>query len=129
MVREGKSFKEAVTDLGIALNTQDCVNIAKRMSFQTLLRRAKSQYHIEVGTDPALSKDKVVGQLQILADRLVEKGEDDKAAQVLERLAKLRNWIGDSGSINIFSGLSQRDIDEMKEKLESDRDGAGPKPN
>ena len=124
MVREGKSLKEAVTDLGIPLTTQDCVNIAKRASFLALVRKAKSEYHTEVGTDPALTKDKVVGQLQILADRLTDKGEDDKAAQVLERLAKIRNWIGETGSVNIFSGLTQRDIDEMKAKLGAKRDGS-----
>lgn len=122
MIKEGKSFKEAVTDLGIPLTTQECVNMAKRMTFQALLRKVRAQYHIEVGTDPTLSKDKVAGQLQILADRLAEKGEDDKAAQVLERLAKVKNWIGEGGSINIFQGLTQRDIDEMKAELGAKRD-------
>lgn len=117
MVREGKSFKEAVTDLGIPLTTQECVNMAKRMTFQSMLRKARAQYHIEVGTDPSLSKDKVAGQMQILADRLAEKGEDLQASQVLERLAKLRDWIGEGGSINIFQGLTQKDIDEMKAEL------------
>ena len=117
MIQENKSLKEAVTDLGIPLNTVDCINVARRRSFQALLRSARAKFHTEVGTDPTLSKDKVAGQLQILADRLAEKGEDDKAAQVLERLAKVKNWIGDAGSVNIFSGLTQRDIDEMREKL------------
>lgn len=117
MIREQKSLREAVTDLGIPLNSQECVVFAKRRSFQALLRKAKSVYETEIGTDPGLSKDKVAGQMQILADRLMDKGEDDKAAQVLERLAKIKNWIGEAGSVNIFSGLTQRDIDEMKEKL------------
>jgi hypothetical protein len=129
MVRENKSFKEAVTDLGIPLNTNDCVIYARRNSFKALLRAATAKFHNEIGTDPSLTKDSVAGQLKILADRLMEKGDDDKSAQVLERLAKVKNWIGEGGNVNIFSGLTQRDIDEMKAKIVTSRDGTSAKPN
>lgn len=129
MVRENKSLKEAITDLGLALNSIDCANVGRRRSFQELLHTARAKYHSEVGTDPGLTKDAIAGQLKILADQLQAEGNAKDASQVLERLAKVKNWLGEGGTVNIFSGLTTRDIDEMRAKIEQSRDGSGIKQN
>lgn len=117
MVREAKSFKEAITQLGVPLTTAEAENVSRRSTFRKLLARARDRFYLEVGSNPGLTKDKVSGQMQALADKLEAEGESDKAAEVLFKLSKLKGWIGEAGNVNVFAGLTQKDIDEMRAKL------------
>lgn len=117
MVRSGISLKEAITELGIPMTSIECANILRRRSFQKLLWQARHRFNQELASDPLRSKQSTIGQFQILAQKLIEEGSYDKAAEVLFKLARLENWIGIEGQINVFAGLSQRDIDEMRAKL------------
>jgi hypothetical protein len=58
----------------------------------------------------------------VLADRLIAEGEFEKAAGVLDKLSKMEGWSGNEGNINIFSGLTARDIAEARDRI---RDGHG----
>jgi hypothetical protein len=120
MAREGKGLKEAITDLSIPLTTNECATIMRRKSFQALLRQAKIRFRAEVAGDPGRSKQSTIGQLQILADKLEAEGSSDKAAAVLLVIAKLENWVGEGGQVNVFQGVTQKDIDEMKAKIARD---------
>lgn len=117
IVRESKSLKEAVTQLGIPLTTSECENLARRASFQRLIRAARNRYRAEVASDPGRNKQSTIGLFQILVEKLVEEGELDKAAEVLFKLAKVENWVGDGGTVNVFAGLTQKDLDEMRAKI------------
>src|SRR5438105_3745059 len=100
MVRESRSLKEVITQLGIPLTTEECETISRRRSFRELLRQSRNRLHQEIGTDPGRTKDATVGQLQLQADNLEAAGEYEKAAEVLFKIAKVRNWIGETGTVN-----------------------------
>lgn len=117
MVRDALGLKEALTHLGVALTTQECQNVLRRKSFQALLRTTKTRFQAEVANTPGRNKTSAIGQLQILADQLQRDGEFDKAAEVLFKLCKLENWVGEGQTVNVFGGLTQKDLDEMRAKL------------
>lgn len=119
MVRSGISLKEAITQLDVALTTLECDNVLRRRSFQRLLWTERHRLNKEIASDPDRTKNATIGQMQLLAQKLMDEGAFDKAAEVLFKLARLENWVGEGGVVNVFAGLSQRDIDEMREKLEA----------
>jgi hypothetical protein len=124
IVRESKSLKEAVTQLSIPLTTAECENLARRAGFQRLIRQARHRYRAEVASDPGRNKQSTIGLFQILVEKLVEEGELDKAAEVLYKLARVENWVGEGGNINVFAGLTQKDLDEMRAKIKEGSEGA-----
>lgn len=122
MVREGKTLKEAVTELAVPLSSQECVTIMRRKSFQGLLRQARNRQAQEVASDPGHNKVSLVGKLLILAEKLILEGQLDKAAEVLFKAARLEDWVGEGGQVNIFGNLTQKDLDDMKAKLDLPKD-------
>ena len=70
-----------------------------------------------IANDPTRTKSVVLGQLVVLADKLTREGEYDKAAGVLEKLAKLEGWQGADSNVNIFAGLTAKDIAEARARI------------
>jgi hypothetical protein len=119
MARCGISLRQAAAELGIDLSIEEADNIKGRMLFQKALDEAKIAYYNEIGSNPKLSRDVVVGQIYELASVLAKEGEAYKASDALLKLAKIKGWIGYEPDTlyKMLSGLTQRDIDEMKQKL------------
>lgn len=117
MVRNGISLRQAAGELNAAITTTDAENIQRRKSFQKLLRDARNRFHAEVGSDPGLTKACTIGRLSILAQKLSDEGESDKAAEVLFKLAKLAGWLAPETATNVFAGLTARDYDEVRKRL------------
>ena len=119
MVRCNISLRQAAAELGIDLTIEEADNIKGRKLFQKALDDAKIAYYNEIGSNPRLSRDVVVGQIYELANVLSKEGEAYKASDALLKLAKIKGWIGyEPDTISkMLSGLTQRDIDEMKQKL------------
>jgi hypothetical protein len=55
--------------------------------------------------------------MEVLIDCLMREGEYDKAAAAIEKLGKLEGWVGGDSNVNVFAGLSARDIAEARERL------------
>ena len=119
MARCNLSLREAAAELGVDLAIEDAENIKRRKLFQKALEDAKIAFYTEIGSSPKLSKDLVVGQVYRLAGKLAEEGEAYKATDALLKLAKIRGWVGNEPDsfYDLFKDLSQKDIDEMKQKL------------
>jgi hypothetical protein len=119
MARCNISVRQAAAELGIDLTIEEADNIKGRKLFQKALDEAKIAYYNEIGSNPKLSRDVVVGQIYELANVLTKEGEAYKASDVLLKLAKIKGWIGYEPDTlyKMLSGLTQRDIDEMKQKL------------
>ena len=117
MVRCNISLRQAAAELGVDLSIEEADNIKGRKLFQKALDEAKIAYYNEIGSNPRLSKDVVVGQMYELANVLTKEGEAYKASDALLKLAKIKGWVGEGGNLNIFSGLTTRDIDEMRQSL------------
>ena len=119
MVRCNLSLRQAAAELGIDLTIEEAENTKDRKLFQKALDEARTAYYTEIGSSPRLSKDVVVGQVYKLANKLAEEGEAYKASDALLKLAKIKGWVGyePDSLYKALSGLTQRDIDEMKQKL------------
>jgi hypothetical protein len=119
MARCNLSLRAAAAELGVDLTIEEAENIKDRKLFQKALEDAKIAYYNEIGSNPRLSRDVVVGQIYELANVLAKEGETYKASDALLKLAKIKGWIGYEPDTlyKMLSGLSQRDIDEMKQKL------------
>jgi hypothetical protein len=119
IVRCSLSLREAAAELGVDLTIEEAENIKHRKLFQKALEDAKIAFYTEIGSSPKLSKDLVVGQVYKLAGKLAEEGEAYKATDALLKLAKIRGWVGNEPDsfYDLFRDLSQKDIDEMKQKL------------
>lgn len=118
MVRNGLTLRAASQQLNVAITQGDCENIQRRRSFQKLLRDARNRFHLEVGADPGLTKASTIGRLSILAQRLQDEDSYDKAAEVLFKLAKLAGWLAPDASVNVFQGLTAKEYDEVRKKLQ-----------
>ena len=117
MVRNNSSLKVAALDLGIELDPAEAERIGRRKDFQEILRIERNKYHAAVANDPSRTKSVALGMMWVAAERLARDGENEKAAVVLEKIAKVEGWAGNEGNINIFSGLTARDIAEARERL------------
>lgn len=126
MVTNQVSFKQAVGELKIPWTTQECEQISARKEFKQILRAEKYKYHSEVANQPGRNKNAALGLLLVSIENLAMKGEDEKVVAAIEKLAKLEGWIGGDSNVNIFAGLTARDIAEAKKRLQTQIDPPEP---
>jgi len=117
MVRNNSSLKVAALDLGIELDPAEAERLGRRKDFQEILRVERNKFHAAVANDPSRTKSVALGMMWMAAERLARDGEHEKAAATLERIAKVEGWAGNEGNVNIFSGLSARDIAEARARI------------
>jgi hypothetical protein len=124
MIRENLSLRQAASQLGIEITPQQADNIAGRIRFKDALDDARLAYFTEIGSNPRLTKEAVVGQLYQLATRLAADREDFKAADALLKLAKIQGWMGyEPDSLHkALTALTQEDIDQLKGEIRVKRD-------
>ncbi len=121
IVRQILSLRQAAQQLGQEITPQQADNIQGRRRFQDALEEARLAYYAEVGGNPRLTKDAVVGQLFVLAQRLAADREDAKAADALLKLAKVQNWTSgeDYKDKPVYANLTQADIDRLKAEIKA----------
>lgn len=117
MVRVQCSLKDAALELGHTLDPDEADKITRRRDFKEILDSERNKFYQGVANDPTRTKSAIVGRMMILADKLIADGEFEKAAGVLDKLGKMEGWTGNEGNINIFSGLTARDIAEARERI------------
>lgn len=117
-MRTGANLKAASVEIGHPLDPDEAELVGRRREFQDILRVERNKYHAMVANDPSRTKSTVLGRLAVIADRLTAEGELDKAAVVLEKIAKIEGWAGADSNVNIFSGLTARDIAEARDRLQ-----------
>jgi hypothetical protein len=120
MVKYDLSLRQAAAELGQDISAEEAQAISARKLFKERLEDKRLANYSEIGSNPKLTKDAVVGQLYRLAERLATDREDYKAADTLLKLAKVQGWTGEAEPDTLwktFSKLSQADLDEMKKRL------------
>lgn len=122
MIRKDLTLRQAAQQLGHEVSVQEADNIQGRMRFQDTLDQARLAYYAEVGSNPRLTVDALIGKVYLLAERLASEREDGKATEALFRLAKIRGWIAGEGgeqpsTVEMLSRvLTQSDLDGLKEQ-------------
>lgn len=117
MVRRNLPIREAASYLEIPLSTEEADSIRRSKAFEAILWTTRNNYHAEIGRNPGITRDTLVGKMWICAEKLMEGGEFDKAGEVLLKIAKIRNMVGPEQQTNIFGSLSQEDLNQLREKV------------
>lgn len=117
MVRDGLTFREATLELHLALTPIECDAVKNRSEFQDILRDENLKYQTGVGDNLNRTKSSALGMLHLALENLMKEGEYAQVISGIEKLAKIEGWIGGDSTVNVFAGLSARDIDEAKERL------------
>ena len=121
MVQNQMSFAQAVKDLKLPLEGYECDVLQKRADFKKVLRQEKYAFASDVANTPGRNKSTVVGMMMVAADNLLSEGEWEKAASVLEKIAKLEGMVN-GDNVTIFAGLTARDIEDARVRLQEQID-------
>lgn len=111
------SFGQAAQELGIELTPLEVDRQSRRREFHEIYRAEKNKHYQAIANDPSRTKSVAIGKLEELIDKLMREGEHDKAAAVIEKLAKLEGWQGGDSNVNVFAGLTARDIAEARTRI------------
>lgn len=122
MVREGISLRMAVMKLGRDLDAAECDVIFKRKAFQETLREEQNKHYSAVAQIPGRSKTSAIGLLLVAIERLALEGEWAQVIAGVEKLAKLEGWVGAETNVNVFAGLTAKDISEARERIKNQID-------
>lgn len=117
MAREGLALDEAATRLKIAITSQEARSTQRSKPFQRLLLTERNRHFREIASNREWSKQTAVGILLDCCERLRAEGEFDKAAEVILKAAKILGWVGETGNVQVFAGMTGRELDQIREKL------------
>jgi len=117
MVRNGISLKQAASEVGHSLDPDEAEKVARRSEFQEILRGEKRKYEATIANDPLNTKSALLGRMYIAMDKLLSESEWDKAVQAAEKIAKVQGWAGNEGNVNVFAGLTAKDIEIARERI------------
>jgi hypothetical protein len=126
MVTYQKDIWTAATELELGLTSEECVKVTKNKIFQKLLRTERTKEFNNLARDPARSKDTLIGQALFSIEKLLENEQYDKALTGILSLAKIEGYVGSDTNVNLFSGLSTKDMADLKTRLKKDQDGPPP---
>jgi hypothetical protein len=124
MVKYDLSLRQAAAELGQDISVEEAEALRDRKLFKECLEEKRLAYYSEIGTNPKLTKDAIVGQLYRLAERLAADREDYKSADTLLKLAKVQGWVGDAEPDTLwktFSKLNYAELEEVKKRLKEQR--------
>jgi hypothetical protein len=123
MVQKGHNLRQAALELEIPLTSADAEKIQRRKTFQSVIWTERQRFFQEIGRDPMRTKEAVLGRQEFLIQKLIESGDYDKAAQANVKLAQMEGWSGADSQVNIFAGLTAKDIEEAKKFLNEQAKG------
>ena len=117
MVRKDLNIFQAVVLLNLMMTREEADGHFATDSFQKIQRAARGRHFSEVANDPGHNKRSLIGKLLVAADALMLEGKQDKAAEVLHKIAKIEGWEKSGENITIIGDLTQKDLDEIRQKL------------
>ena len=125
MVWEGAKLVDCAYKRGVTLTQEEADGLFRTKEFQRIFVKSRNEFFSELGRNPSRTKATVLGRLDMCATKLMESGAFDKAAGVLLQLAKVEGWVGGEGEVNVFAGLSQQELDQLRQQAHARR---GPQP-
>jgi hypothetical protein len=124
MVRNNQTVWQASVELGLGLRDEEAKKLSLNPAFQQVLYQRRNQIAKEIATDPQRDKNTTIGKMVICMDRLMNDDAWEKAANVGMNILKAEGHVGAESAINVFAGLSAKDIDAMKRKLKGEGEQA-----
>ncbi|HXM93000.1 MAG TPA: hypothetical protein VOA64_01910 [Candidatus Dormibacteraeota bacterium] len=128
MVKYDLSLRQAAAELGQDISIEEAEALKDRKLFKERLDEKRLAHYSEIGSNPKLSKEAVVGMVFKMAERLAADREDYKSADALIKFAKMQGWVGaEPDSLwKVFQPWSQADIDEIKQRLKEQQQAQQP---
>lgn len=119
MVRERKPLRVVAMEMELGLTSVEADKTEKSENFRRVLNKIRNRFYSELGNDPEKTKAALIGRMLLAADELFAEGEYEKGADVVLKLAKVEGIVGAEGTVNVFGGLSAKDIDDLRTKLQN----------
>jgi hypothetical protein len=116
MVRDNLTLRKAAEFLGKNLLPAECQQIERRKGFQRVLWTVRYKYFQELADNPNRTKQVLLGQIVYAIDQLFKQGSWRDVIDGGLKLAKIEYNVEDT-SVNIFQGLTQKDFDEIKNRV------------
>jgi hypothetical protein len=117
MIREGLSFSQSCAALGIKFTSaKDEASHERRKSFQRRFWAARNAYLAQIGSDPSLTKEVIMGALARSIVKLEEKGDHDKVATAAKTLSDIAGWTKEGTQVTILGSMSQHELEQLKAK-------------
>jgi hypothetical protein len=126
MVEHDRDIWQSATELELGLTSNECLNLSKNKIFQQILRSERTKLYNDLARDPQRSKDTLVGKALFAIEKLLEQQAYDKALNGILNLAKIEGYVGADTNVNVFSGLSTKDMESLKNRLKQQQDGDSP---
>lgn len=90
IVKYDLSLRQSTSELGIELTVEEAAPLQDRRLFKQCLEEKRLAHYTEIGSNPKLTKEAVVGMVFKLAERLATDHEDFKSSDALLKLAKMQ---------------------------------------
>lgn len=120
MARNACGLKQAAEEIGKELTIPECEFLMRRKEFQEVVAEEEQRYRNSVAVRPGRSKATAIGLLLLSIEKLYKQGEYDKVSSAVEKLAKLEGWTNGDQNVNIFQGITAKDIEEQKTKIQEE---------
>ena len=119
IVREGKTLREAATQLGVPIGSDEATATYRNKSFQRVLRTERNRFFIEIAENPDRTKAAAIGQLLFSIEKLADAGEHSNVVEAILKLARIEKWIGSENQtdVTLQLGLTAKEIDDARTKL------------
>lgn len=117
IVRENKKILQVIVEMDLPLTAKEAEDIFNSSTFQGVLRTSYNRFHKELAEDPDFNKQALIGQAIAATRYLMDEGKYDKALEGMFKIAKLNGWTEAENQINVFAGLSAKEIEAQKAKL------------
>lgn len=117
MIREDLTFSAAAQALGIKFQSaKEEASHERRKSFQRRYWAMRNSYYSEIGGNPSLNRETVIGEGMKALKTLNERGDADKVASLIKTIADIAGWLREDTQISIVAGFSQSELDAIKTK-------------
>jgi hypothetical protein len=123
MVRENKSLFQALQEIpeGADVRPDEAKALERNKGFQKILWTERHKFYKHLADDPNLTKGALIGRMLVALDKLIERGEFEKAVEATLKLAKVMGFVGTEPTTNVLLGLTQADFDKARKELEQRR--------
>lgn len=117
MVREGKTIKQAATELVMPFTNEELLALESRKGFQRVLWTERNKFYQEIATDPERGKISLLGQMILNVQKLQAEGEWKEALEGLLKIAKVEGYVGADQQVNIFGNVTPKELEEAKKAI------------
>ena len=128
MAKSGLSLKQAAMELKWDLDVEEIEEISRRPEFIETLNSEKYRSRSELANLPGRDKSSSIGLLLQCAEKLFVEGNYKASAEVATQILKAEGHLGSDSNIQIFAGLSAKDISEAKARLQEEIANSRPEP-